>query len=111
MDLSDGLSSDLRRLCEASQVAAMIELVKLPLHPLAQAREDGLRLALDGGEDYELLFAARPGVKMPRQIAGVAITRIGELVKLSKQRELVMQVGLDGRVSALAAGGWEHRFG
>lgn len=110
IDLSDGLSSDLRHLCEASQVAATIELARLPLHPLASARGNGIGLALNGGEDYELLFAARPGTRVPRQIAGVTITRIGELRKAREGAPQVLQIEEDGSSKPLEARGWEHRF-
>ncbi|HYP07096.1 MAG TPA: hypothetical protein VER03_12765, partial [Bryobacteraceae bacterium] len=49
MDLSDGLSIDLHRLCLASGVCAELETV--PVFPGATQKQ-----ALDGGEDYELLF-------------------------------------------------------
>lgn len=60
IDLSDGLSSDLRRLCEESRVGAVLYAEALPL--VAEASEfgaDPLALALHGGEDYELLFTVR----------------------------------------------------
>jgi thiamine-monophosphate kinase len=59
MDLSDGLSIDLHRLCLASGVAAVLDHV--PVHPAASTRQ-----ALHGGEDYELLFSMRPRRKPPR---------------------------------------------
>jgi thiamine-monophosphate kinase len=110
MDLSDGLSSDLRHLCEASEVAAVVELSRLPVHPLA-ARRGGsaMGLVLDGGEDYELLFAARPGTRVPGRIAGVPITRIGHLRSLRGIPQ-VTQIGEDGRESEMLRGGWEHRL-
>ena len=60
MDLSDGLSTDLGRICSASGVAAIIDAV--PVHEAARrvaARtgDDADRWALDGGEDFELLVA------------------------------------------------------
>lgn len=71
MDLSDGISLDLLRLSTASQVRAVIDA---PL-PLAKGatEEDGLH----GGEDYELLFTAKPDIKVPAMLAGVRTTRIG----------------------------------
>jgi thiamine-monophosphate kinase len=74
MDLSDGLSLDLRRLCLASGVAAKI--VAPPCFPGA-----GLARSLHGGEDYELLFTVRTGTRVPKQFEGVRLTRIGTIVK------------------------------
>ena len=45
------------------------------------AREVDLDLALHGGEDYELLFTARPGKRIPAHIAGVALTQIGHITR------------------------------
>jgi thiamine-monophosphate kinase len=72
MDLSDGLSLDLRRLCLASRVKAEIETP--PRYPGAS-----LDQALHGGEDYELLFTASPRARVPAEFAGVPLTRIGIL--------------------------------
>ena len=74
MDLSDGLSLDLRRMALASGLAAHIE--PPPRFPGAS-----LEQALHGGEDYELLFTARPRVNVPAQLAGVTLTRIGVMQK------------------------------
>ena len=74
MDLSDGLSMDLRRLALASGLEARIE--PPPRFPGAS-----LEQALDGGEDYELLFTVRPRVRVPTSFEGVALTRIGCLRK------------------------------
>lgn len=117
MDLSDGLSSDLAKLCEASSVAAEIDLTALPIHPLAQARgAEALSLALHGGEDYELLFTARPGTRVPRSLAGVPLTRIGQIVEpqprsqpsRQPRSQRIVQIDYRGRRSPLPPGGWEH---
>ncbi len=65
IDLSDGLSGDLRHLCEESGVGAEIQAGELPLSPALQAyaktsRRDPTALALQGGEDYELLWTTAP---------------------------------------------------
>ena len=105
IDISDGLSSDLKHLCLASGVSAEVALARLPVHPLAAGR---IELALHGGEDYELLFAAGPGVTMPRKIAGVAVTQIGSFTE--RGRVLMAQIDARGKRTKLNAGGWEHRF-
>jgi thiamine-monophosphate kinase len=63
-----------------------------------------LSLALHGGEEYELLFTARPDRRIPRQIAGVPITLIGEIIR-GKQMKLAKA---DGRTEILRPAGWEH---
>jgi thiamine-monophosphate kinase len=64
MDLSDGLSSDLPRLCAASAVGALLEITKLPQIPTPDVAVkhggDPVQLALHGGDDYELLFTVPP---------------------------------------------------
>ncbi|CAN5526334.1 thiamine-phosphate kinase [soil metagenome] len=107
LDLSDGLSTDLKHLCDESGVGAEVEEALLPLHPLAArlGAKRALHAALNGGEDYELLFSAPPRVRMPKTLAGVAITRIGRLVRKSQGITLRRT---DGQSEPLAAGGWEH---
>jgi len=73
MDLSDGLSLDLRRLCLESRVQAEIQAP--PRYPGAS-----LEQALHGGEDYELLFTAGPRARVPAKAAGVPLTRIGTVL-------------------------------
>ena len=101
MDLSDGLSSDLRRLCSASGVGARVEGGRLPV-----VRGPGaLELALHGGDDYELLFtvAKRDVRRVPRSLGGVKITAVGEITR----ERSVMLVGVSGRRQLLKAGGWD----
>jgi thiamine-monophosphate kinase len=94
MDLSDGLSLDLHRLCRASAVSAAIEAP--PIFPGAT-----LDQALHGGEDYELLFTVPPRTRVPRAFEGLSLTRIGTM---RKGRAGAVQ--LDGR--PLAPLGYDH---
>lgn len=73
MDITDGLSLDLHRLCVESGVAAVID------HPLPVVHGATLEQALHAGDDYELLFTARE--EPPRSYRGLALTRIGSIVK------------------------------
>jgi thiamine-monophosphate kinase len=73
MDLSDGLSLDLKRLCRESGVAADLA-DHLPI-----AKGATLEQALHGGEDYELLFTASAQARVPGSLAGVPVTNIGKI--------------------------------
>jgi thiamine-monophosphate kinase len=103
MDLSDGLSSDLPRLCAASRVGARVDADSLPL-VRGRHRTHALRLALHGGDDYELLFtvAKNDVERVPRAYRGLKLTRIGEIT--STKRVLVRR---DGEARPLTAGGWD----
>lgn len=106
IDVSDGLSTDLAHVCEESGVGAVIEAEAIPIHPAAQhfKSERALELALHGGEDYELLFTAPRSIDVPRRIAGVKVTRIGEIVPARNKIHIVQ----DGRKAVLFPRGWEH---
>ena len=111
IDLSDGLSSDLNRLCEASRVGALIDSSSLPIDnyvtELCGRRAlDPLQLALHGGEDFELLFTVKPGnvAKLPRRVDGVEIKRIGEITNASAG----VTIAEGARTWELKPGGWEH---
>lgn len=105
IDTSDGLSTDLVHICEESGVGAEIRAALIPRARVGKpAREVDLDLALHGGEDYELLFTARPGKRIPKQIAGVAITQIGRIVR---GRRILLEAE-NGAVVELEARGWEH---
>jgi len=109
MDLSDGLSSDLLRLCSASSVGARVEATRLPavfIPPDESSR--GLvprELALHGGDDYELLFTVPPKKLefIPRSFESVPLTAIGET---TRNLQLLLIDG-SGRESVLRAGGWD----
>ncbi|HET8888365.1 MAG TPA: thiamine-phosphate kinase [Candidatus Angelobacter sp.] len=103
IDLSDGLSVDLAHICEESRVAAIIEANKVPLGNGAD-----LKLALHGGEDYELLFTAPARAKVPTRIADVAVTEIGEIRNRRDYSSAIGILGDNGKVRPLPQRGWEH---
>jgi len=109
IDVSDGLAVDLRRLCEASGVGAIIEADRIPIHTDATGlrADDPLGAALGDGEDYELLFTLPPDQAdaiVAEPICEVPIARIGLV-----QADLTVRiVGPDGRDEELAPNGWEH---
>jgi thiamine-monophosphate kinase len=107
MDLSDGLSTDLAHLCAAAGVGAEVDEAALPIHPLAAklGLERALRMALHGGEDYELLFTAPPMARMPHRMAGVEITPIG---RITRAQAGVTLMRAEGTRRALPPEGWEH---
>jgi thiamine-monophosphate kinase len=102
IDISDGLSTDLAHLCEESGVSATIQADRVPITVRAT-----LDQALHGGEDYELLFTTRPGTRVPRSIAGVAVTRIGEITAAEHGKPALMIANGD-IVQPLQPRGWEH---
>jgi thiamine-monophosphate kinase len=105
IDTSDGLSVDLAHICEESGVGAEVESDKLPLATIGKpGRAVDLELALHGGEDYELLFTARPEKKIPTRIAGVPITRIGYI----KRTRHIFVANPNGARYELIPRGWEH---
>ena len=104
MDVSDGLSSDLPRLCAASGVGALIDPGKLPL--LRGIAMDSARpLALHGGDDYELLFTVSPrnAERIPAMFRKLRLTRIGEITT----GRGVRIIGKEGNPEPLPAAGWD----
>jgi thiamine-monophosphate kinase len=103
MDLSDGLSSDLPRLCSESGVGAGIVAASLPRTARSDAK-DAMELALNGGDDYELLFAVRPknANRIGTKFHKLSLTRIGEIT-----REKKILVEQDGKSRPLISGGWD----
>jgi thiamine-monophosphate kinase len=105
IDISDGLSTDLGHICEESGVGAEVEAEAVPRASVGKpAHEVALPVALHGGEDYELLFTAPSGKRIPSRIAGVPITRIGNIVR--RRKILLMSQG--GIGCELGPEGWEH---
>jgi thiamine-monophosphate kinase len=109
IDLSDGLSTDLGRLCAASSVGARINMIKIPKVILpkekGRTRFDVTELALHGGDDYELLFTVHPGQagNVPSTFQGLPLSCIGEI----SHKPEVLLVGTNGREERLVARGWD----
>ena len=97
IDISDGLSTDLSHVCEESRVGAVIYKSSIPVAPNATLDD-----ALHGGDDYELLFTSSK--RVPRKIAGVPVTEIGEVVKL----EGMWMQDERGKTKRLEPFGWQH---
>lgn len=109
MDLSDGLSTDLARLCASSGVGSRVDSRGLPLpRPSLGSSPDKprlLALALHGGDDYELLFTVPPrrARRLPKMLAGVPLTAIGEV---TRERRVCVLDG-EGKPQQLLPGGWD----
>jgi thiamine-monophosphate kinase len=104
IDLSDGLSRDLRHICEQSGVGARVEAERVPIHEDARRlaerdRREALFHALHDGEDHELLFTS------PDDVEAALATRIGVMTADGS-----IVIGSSGKYEPLDAQGWEHRL-
>ncbi|HKN35273.1 MAG TPA: thiamine-phosphate kinase [Terriglobales bacterium] len=105
IDISDGLSTDLRRICEESGVGAEIEKALIPVARIGRARQPvDVRFALHGGEDYELLFTTPAAKRVPARIGEVPIAEIGCITRGKK----ILIRNAHGGLSELSPQGWEH---
>ena len=102
IDISDGLSTDLGHICEESHVGALVREPAIP-RPSGMPTSS-LHYALHGGEDYELLFTAPESRSVPSKIAGVRVTRIGQIVRGTG----MWLVDSHGQRKPLMPRGWEH---
>lgn len=105
MDITDGLSTDLSRICTQSGVGVLLEMERLPISEAARKTDDPIYAVFNDGEDFELLFTAAPEefAKLEK-LEGVSITRIGtvtDTLKLQAMRQ-------DGHVFDIKAGGYDH---
>lgn len=107
IDTSDGLSVDLRHVCEASGVGAEVEIASLPISAaLSKALASPEELALHGGEDYQLLFTVAPEVleNLTRIPLGHKVTRIGRIV----DGPGIDVIGPNGHREPLKSKGFQH---
>ncbi len=102
IDVSDGLLGDLRKLLEASGVGAQIDVDKVPLSAALRARFDAdeqRRLALTGGDDYELCFTGAE-----EALAGLdGVTAIGRITAAAG-----LECRLDGAIVDVDDSGYRH---
>ncbi|MFQ5857690.1 MAG: thiamine-phosphate kinase [Anaerolineae bacterium] len=115
IDLSDGLGGDIGHICDQSQVGVRLWADRLPMSPAARrvaelTERAPWRLALEGGEDYELCFTAPPEAVEELAVAveratGTPVTMVGEVLPADEGRWLVFE---DGQEVGLEAGGWDH---
>jgi thiamine-monophosphate kinase len=108
MDISDGLSSDILHICRQSNVGCVIYDEKLPIHNQTKemAMEFGLSgtsCALNGGEDYELLFTI-PQADYEKIVLSEKISVIGYITKPEEGTNLITQ---QGNKHKLVAQGWQ----
>ena len=109
IDLSDGLASDLAKLCKASKVGARLFIDQIPIHPSVRNsfRDDYLDLALAGGEDYELLFTGSSKVMdKVRKLLPCPISVIGDIVSDAPGK--VRLLDEQGKEIKLEEKGWDH---
>jgi thiamine-monophosphate kinase len=107
MDCSDGLSTDLDRLCQASRCGARLEVV--PVAPAARALaehrgEDPQTFALAGGEDFELLIAVDQ--RAFSYLAGRFEMRFRR--PLARIGMLCDRAGIEWNGAPLPRSGWDH---
>jgi thiamine-monophosphate kinase len=103
IDVSDGLSSDLRHIAEASGVGVVLDRVPVAIG-VSRVSDEPEALALGGGEDYELLFSAPDPGRVEAVFAERGLgtpLRIGRCTDDPAERRLG-----DGDLPLL---GWEHR--
>ncbi len=105
MDLSDGLSIDLSRLCEASGVGASLIEKEIPAPPVPDDA-DALQLALQGGEDYQLLFTVPRAKlsKIPARFGRIPLHSIGEI----RTSQGIAVTTAEGRTTPLEVHGYDH---
>jgi len=107
IDISDGLSSDLNRICQQSHVGAIIDAQQIPISDEARKSEEPLDSALNEGEDFELLFTLCEKDYqrlLEKWDEPTPITRIGTITDTKK-----MQIKMpDGKICDLEARGYDH---
>jgi thiamine-monophosphate kinase len=114
MDLSDGLSTDLNRICTQSKVGAMLDAAAIPISDAARQSKDGLKpilqAAMNDGEDFELLFTVSPEMWVRLNDGLKPILREGAICKIGRitdtgRMEMTMP---DGNIVPVEPKGFDH---
>ncbi len=109
IDVSDGVASEIFHICKQSKVGAFVEESGVPIHPDAQMMAlkfqlDPITCALNGGEDYELIFTVDPkDLDKVKYLPDIYI--MGEIVPESDGIKLHTK---GGNIHDLSAQGWKH---
>lgn len=114
IDISDGLSSDLGHILEQSRVGAKIFAEKVPISENLEGfcehfNMDPVKYAVDGGEDYVLLFTVSPDCaqklyKNYHEIFEIPLFEIGEI---NDSDQLVLEFP-NGETQQIRPTGWNH---
>jgi thiamine-monophosphate kinase len=116
IDISDGLVADLKHICQASGLSAMIESRSVPLSDAAREAvgldSRWLTQTLAGGDDYEILFTApadvTPTLRNLSDACGIPITRIGRMTRISEAVPDVTVLDNQGQAMQFSSSGWTH---
>ena len=107
IDISDGLSSDLIKLCEVNKVGFKLYLENLPVSDeakkISKNKFEEILHALNDGEDYEILFTAPVNEKISEKIGKTKITKIGEIIKERKYTGI-----FEGKIIEIKDKGFSH---
>ena len=109
MDITDGLVDDLGKLCTAAGCGARVEVACVPVHPAALAAfpDEALAMALNGGEDYELFFAAP--LRLMASLGdslGCEVHVVGEFISGLPGQVLLLDA--NGQEMTAPRRGWDH---
>jgi len=112
IDISDGLSSEMLHICNESKVGCNLYADKIPLHPSTVSAAEEFQIepvitALNGGEDYELLFTV-PLSDLEKIVAQPGISIIGHITETGEKALLVTS---GGSSIELTAQGWNTMRG
>jgi thiamine-monophosphate kinase len=114
-DISDGLLADLKHISKASGFGAFIRLNDIPVFPEATrlpglSKSSAIRLALTGGEDYELIITAQPADAkiIQAKVEGDTKTKLTAIGEILGAEQMVDVVDETGRLVPQKKKGYEH---